>query len=50
MHDVPISDIKLYFCRRHTHTTAGGHTIVYRIGWDAKDEQGNPIQRVMELD
>jgi len=50
MHDVPITDIKLHFARRHTHDSNGRHDIVYRIGWDAMDHNGNPIQRVMEID
>lgn len=55
MHEGPLSNIRLIFFRRHTHTVNGlfeelAHQIVYRLGWQANNAEGKNVQRVMEVD
>lgn len=55
MHEGPVADVRLIFFRRHTHQFNLGydeidHTVVYRLGWQGTDAEGNNVQRVMELD
>jgi len=55
MHEGPLSDIRLIFFRRHTHTINAqhkelAHQIVYRLGWQALNAEGENVQRVMEID
>lgn len=53
-HEGALSGFRLIFFRRHTHHfIAGrevGHSLVYRLGWQATDADGRNVQRVMEVD
>jgi hypothetical protein len=54
-HDYPLSNIRLYYCRRvqqsiNLGTEEQATRVRFRIGYDAIDHLGNPIQRVMEID
>lgn len=55
MHEEMLSDLRLIFFRRHTHTfdaehVEQAHQIVYRLGWQATDAEGKNHQHVMEID
>ena len=49
---VKLTNIRLIFFRRHTHTFIGDDSehITYRFGWQANDPTGANVQRVMEID
>lgn len=53
--DLTLRDARLIFYRQHTHKVNASceelsHDIVYCIGWQANDEKGNNIKRIMEID
>lgn len=55
MHEGPLSNIRLIFFRRHTHSINVAHKelaheTVYRLGWQGINAEGENVQRVMELD
>ncbi len=49
-----LDNFRLVFFRRHKHKFNSSseelHQIVYRMGWQANDLQGNNVQEVMEID
>lgn len=53
MHDTEVTNFKLVFHRQHTHTYKGveelSHIIVYHIGWEGVDKEGQIISRVMQI-
>jgi len=54
MHQEPLTDFKIIFFRQHDHNTniAGkelAHVVVYQIGWKARNQRGEEVQRVMEI-
>ena len=53
-HEENLKDLRLVFWRRHTYSLnidlqEKAHEIVYRFGWQANDDKGQNIQRVMEI-
>lgn len=53
--DLTLRDARLIFYRQHTHSLNQyneelSHQIRYAIGWQANDEKGNNIKRIMEID
>lgn len=61
--DNPLKDFRLIFFRRHRHFVNVGftdgeqssfeetdHVITYQFGWQTNDEQGNNIQRIVEIE
>lgn len=55
MHEEALSGFRLIFFRRHTHQFNSSlqeksHSVVYRMGWQATDEKGQNIQRIMQLE
>lgn len=60
MHDsaLRLKNIKLKFYRQHTHNfnfnpgqqvKETAHLVDYCMGWEAEDENGNPIERILEV-
>lgn len=59
LHEYPVSNLRLIFFRRHTHSYAAtvdatghetNHTTVYRLGWQGNDHEGKNVQHVLEFD
>ena len=55
MHEMLLTDFKLIYFRQHTHSfnvqfQEQAHEVVYRLGWQAKDERGNTVERVMQIE
>ena len=53
-YELPIENLRLVFWRQHTHQfnlqhQEKGHDIVYRMGWQALDDKGENVQRIMEF-
>jgi len=54
MHQEPLRDFKVIFFRQHTHAfntefVEKAHEVVYQIGWKARNQRGEEVQRVMEI-
>lgn len=54
--DIPLTNMRLIFYRQHktsinvTNMSGLSDDIIYAIGWQANDEKGNNIKRIMEID
>jgi len=55
VHEEALTNFRLIYFRQHTHhfnidREELAHEIVFRVGWQANDKDGNNVQRVLEIE
>jgi hypothetical protein len=45
----PLSNVRLIYFRRNTQVIGGPVDTVFNVGWQANDERGNNVKRIVEV-